>query len=133
MSLPLIHPIIVHFPVAFYFLELFLIGLWLLKHDEQYRDFSLLVFRLSFIAMIAAILTGLIDTGGWDGIQGKVRPHFYGAVVMGALQSLRALYWYLGKPHSRREAWICFFSALLGCAAVVYTGYYGGEIVYGTE
>lgn len=133
MSLSLIHPITVHFPIAFYFLELFLIILWLWKRDEQFRDFSLLVFRLAFITMIAALIAGWIDTGGWDGIQGKVKPHFYGASGLFVFQVFRALYWQFGKPHSRAQVWICLLGSMLGCALVFYTAYYGGEIVYGTD
>lgn len=133
MELPLIHPITVHFPIALYFFELFLILLWFFKSDEPFRDFAFLTFRLAFLSMIAAVIAGLVDTGGFSGIQGMVKPHFSGAVVLFVIQILRGLYWVGKKPHTRGEALICLAGALLGCAAVIYTGYYGGEMVYSKD
>lgn len=38
----LIHPMVVHFPIAFYFLELALIGMWIAKKDPFYGRASFL-------------------------------------------------------------------------------------------
>lgn len=132
MELP-IHPMMVHFPIAFYLLEILLLSLWLFKKEETYCGFSRFVFSAAFIGMGAALLSGWLEVGGWKNIQGETAEHFYGAVAVGVIQTLRALYWYFGKPSGSKGATICLLSAIAGCAALIYTAYHGGELVYGKD
>ncbi len=132
MNLP-IHPMMVHFPVALYLLEILLIAFWIFKKDAVYRRFALFVFRAAFLGMIASAVTGWLDAGGWNNIEGKTAAHFYGALTLGALQLGRFFYWHLGKPSGDKGARICLLTALAACAALMYTAYHGGELVYGTE
>ena len=128
----LYHPIFIHFPIAFYILELFLLILWQMKHDEFYRRFALFVFRLGYLFMITAVLSGLKDAGGIEHLLTHVRNHFFSAVALFIIYTVRALYWKFGK-HQKSYAKILLASAMLGVLAVMVTGYFGGELVYGGE
>lgn len=130
MTLPL-HPVMVHFPVAFYLLETVLIGLWIFKQEDTWRRFALFLFRAAGLGLLASLAAGWQDAGGWQNIEGKTAEHFYGAVVLAVLQIVRAVYWHKGKPALGKGAWICFGSSLLASAALIYTAHHGGELVYG--
>ena len=125
------HPPLVHFPIAFYFLELVLLILWAAKKDEHYRRFALFTFRLGYLAMMAAMLAGLKDTGGIEGLGGKVRPHFYAAMTVFCFYTLRAIFWKFGKENSTRYAFLLIASAVLGNFLVTLAGFLGGRLVYG--
>ncbi|MBI3999808.1 MAG: hypothetical protein HY351_04255, partial [Candidatus Omnitrophica bacterium] len=72
MTIP-VHPMLVHFPIAFYFLELILLCGWAKRQDENYLNFARFTFRLGYLFMILAIVMGFLDAGGIPGIQGRVR------------------------------------------------------------
>ena len=129
MSSP-IHPMLVHFPIALYFLELVLLSIWFFRKDETFRRFAFFTFNVAFVFMTAALIAGWNDAGGTKGLMGEVKEHFYGAVWVSVIQLLRAGYWYLGKPRGGRGLVILLLSAILGYAAVIVTAYHGGEIVY---
>lgn len=129
MELPfVIHPMLVHFPIAFYLLEFFLLLLAVWKKDPAYEKSAGIVFALAFLGTLAAIGSGFIDAGGWDGIAGKVRPHAISAAVTFVLQIPRGLYWKFSKPRKISVLWI---SGALVYALIVWTAYLGGEMVYG--
>lgn len=123
----LIHPIVVHFPVAVYFLETVLLILYAAKKDEHYFRFARFCFYFAFFAGLAALASGLYDTGGFDGIVKRVKPHFFAAVALTAVQTGRGIYWKFSKSPKLN---ILIATALIGYALVSLTGYFGGEIVY---
>ncbi len=127
----LIHPIAVHFPIAFYFLELILLLIWAKKNDPIYLRFASFVFKAAFIGMIAAIAAGLYDVGGFEHIQGRVKTHFIWALSVLALQTLRAIFWRIGKQEQNhyRATQILFSAA--GFILITITAYFGGLLVYG--
>ena len=121
------HPPLVHFPIAFYCLELLLIILWRARKDPAYLRFAQFSFRLGYLFMLAAIAAGLKDAGGFAGIAGKVKPHFYSALAVFGIYTVRAFVWkYAPKENSR----IQLAGAFLGTAVVLLTAFLGGEIVY---
>jgi len=128
-----LHPALVHFPIAFYFLELFLLFLWVFKNDDHYRRFALLTFALAFLGMLAAIAAGWKDSGGWEHItkHEELHEHFLGAVSVFCVYTFQALYWKLAKPESKAYRWILLISSVIGCVLVVVTAFHGGEMVYG--
>ena len=78
MKLPiLIHPILVHFPIAFYFLELVLLSLWRFKKDNSYFRFARFTFRLGYLFMILAMAAGLIDVKGSNILQEKCERTYF--------------------------------------------------------
>ena len=93
MELPfVVHPIFVHFPIAFYLLELILLFFWLVKKEEYYFNFALFAFRIGYSSMIIAMIAGFIDTDGFEHIQGRVRTHFISALTVFTLYTLRAFF-----------------------------------------
>ena len=132
MKLPLLHPSLVHFPIAFYFLEMLLLLFWVVKKDEAYRRFALFSFRTAYLFMIVAVVAGLVDTGGISGALGhKVRPHFLSAVSLFTISTVRAFYWRFGRQEQPGYARFLVGGAILATLIVALTGFFGGEIVYG--
>ncbi|MBI1977734.1 MAG: DUF2231 domain-containing protein [Candidatus Omnitrophica bacterium] len=131
MKLPLpIHPIAVHFPIAFYFLELILLTFWLAKKDEGYLRFARFSFRLAYLGMILAMIAGLIDVGGIQNITGKVRTHVIAALSVFILYTVRAFYWRFAKIGDRHYAMTHFLFSLSGNMLIAMAGYFGGMLVY---
>ena len=128
----LFHPIMVHFPIAFYFLELLLLFFWVWKRDANYRRSALFVFKCGYLGMLAALATGLLDTGGLDGVAGKVRPHFFAALTVVIIYTARAFLWRRFKEGTPSEKRVLLGGALAGVCLVCLTAYYGGRIVYGS-
>ncbi len=127
----LIHPITIHFPIAFYFLELILLLIWAAKNDSTFLRFASFMFKAAFIGMIIAIAAGLYDVGGFEHIQGRVKTHFIWALSVLGLQTLRAIFWRIGKPEqSHYRATQILFSAA-AFILVTITAYFGGLLVYG--
>ena len=58
------HPPLVHFPIAFYCLELLLLLFWRAKKDPAHLRFARFSFNLGYLFMLAAIVAGLKDAGG---------------------------------------------------------------------
>ncbi len=126
-----LHPMLVHFPIAFFVLELILLCLWRLKREESYRGFALLVFRMGYLFLIPVALAGLVDAGGLEGLKSGVLTHFRAAAVLFGFYTLRALYWKWGKMETSAYAKIQIAGALVGNFLVGLTGYLGGLLVYG--
>ena len=130
MALPMpVHPIFIHFPIALFFLELLFLLFAVTKQDDFYRRAALFTFRIAFLGMLTAMGTGLVDTGGFDGIAGKVRPHYFGALAVAVIQMARGILWHVG-PQDAKKIKILFGLSLIAYAAIIFTGFEGGEIVY---
>ena len=128
----LFHPIAVHFPIALYFLELLLLIFWLAKNDVHYLKFASFVFKVAYISMIIAMAAGLYDTGGFDGIEGGVRTHFFAALSVFSLYTIRAFFWRYGKPEQNHYRMTQILFAAAGNILIAITGYFGGLLVYGS-
>ena len=63
-----IHPAIVHFPIGLYFLELVFLFFGFLKKEEFYKNAARFTFRVAFLAMIAALISGWLQVGSWEHI-----------------------------------------------------------------
>ena len=126
-----LHPPLVHFPIAFYFLELVLLIFWMLRRDEACRRFALFSFRIGYLFMIAAMLAGYRDTGGWANITGSVRRHAVAALSVFAVYTVRAFLWRFVKEDQPFYRWIHLAGSLAGNVLVVLTGYLGGYLVFG--
>lgn len=124
-----IHPAIVHFPIAFYFLELFLLFLWIARREPAYRRFAFFSFRLGYLTMLLAMGAGLLDAKGIQGVTGRVRTHAYAAVCVFVLYTLRAVLWRFAGER-RFSKWIHLLGAVVGSLSVVLTGFLGGRLVY---
>src|SRR5262245_9691083 len=107
MKLPPLHPLLVHFPIAFYFLELLLLLFLVAKKDEDYHRFALFSIRLGFLFMLAAMAAGLFDAGGLSNALAhkKVRLHFLSADTLFLFYAARALYWRFGNAAQTKYKW----------------------------
>lgn len=123
-----IHPILVHFPIAFYFLELVLLAAWRLKRDEAYRRFAAFAFRLGYLFMLAAMMAGYYDAGG---IVPRVRLHFFSALAVFILSTGRIFYLRFSEPADRGYAPSLLTTAVILNLLAALTAYLGGELVYG--
>lgn len=126
----LIHPITVHYPIAFYVLELILLLLWNFKNNPAYFQFASFAFKAGYIGMLIAMAAGFYDAGGFAGIQGRVRTHFFAALSVFVLYTLRAFFWRFGKPEQNRYRATQILFAAAGNILVAITGYFGGLLVY---
>ena len=124
----LFHPILIHFPIAFYFLELFLLSLWAGKKDSTYLRFAKFAFRIGYVFMIPTIIAGLIDAGG---LPKAVWKHAFFASCVFLVYTVRFFYWQLAKPEQKNYQFWLIAGAILGFILVIITGYEGGELVYG--
>ena len=129
----MLHPIMVHFPIAFYVLEALLLALWVMKKNQEYHRFALFVFKLGYLGMLASMIAGYIDAGGWGEIVGPIRRHFYAALGVFVIYTGKAFYWKLGNQEKSFYKWTQLGLALVGNALIFLTGYLGGELVYGAE
>ena len=127
-----LHPMLVHFPIAFYFLESLLLSFWIIKQDPSYMRFARFSFRLGYLFMILAIVAGWIDANGVKGISAsvKVRTHFLSAAGVFTFYTLRAFYWRFAKENWKFYKEGLVFASLLGNILVALTGYFGGMLVY---
>ena len=129
MKIPL-HPVLVHFPIAFYFLELVLLVFWISTRDGAYRRFADFSFCVGYFFMLMSIMAGLSDVEGFSNIQGLTASHFYGAIGIFFIYTARGIYWRTASENQPAYAWIQVFGALVGNGWVAYTSYLGGRLVY---
>ena len=125
------HPIAVHFPIAFYFLELLLLLLWKAKHDAEKLRFARFAFSAGYLGMLAALIAGWIDAGGTTHLHGDLLTHFLLASGVFLFYSLRAIYWRKAKSDARNFALILLSGSIAGCLLVTAAAFWGGKLVYG--
>ena len=122
------HPAYVHFPIAFYFLELGLLIGWQAQGDESLHHFSDIALEAGYWSMLVAMLMGLITAGGLAGIRGKVVIHAYSALGLFAFYSFRRVYARKADVHTAHYPWMRIGGSVLGCALVLWVAYWGGLI-----
>ncbi len=124
----LFHPPLVHFPIAFYILELILLLFWLAKKDDAYVRFARFAFFAGYLLMIPTMIAGWIDAGGW--VPG-VRRHASFAFALLALYTLRLIGWIFARKLWSKYSTLLILSSAAGGILVLITGYEGGDLVYG--
>ncbi|MBI4387657.1 MAG: hypothetical protein HY582_01275 [Candidatus Omnitrophica bacterium] len=123
----LFHPMLVHFPIAFYYLECLFLLLWAIKKDDAFRRFALTVFRLGYGSMLVAMIAGYVDSGG---IHSRVLTHFIFATTTFTLYTVRAILWFRMNRVQVFNQKLLLAGALLGVILVSVTGHLGAEMVY---
>lgn len=126
----ILHPVFIHFPIAFYFLELVLIVLWITKDDREYRRFAYFSFRAGYVFMLIAMAAGLFDAGGFEGIRGVVKRHVTAVLAVFVIYTARAVFYWIVRKEPEKHRLVKLTGALIGNAAVAYAGFLGGLIVY---
>ncbi len=124
------HPALLHFPIAFYFLELLFLLRWVLKGDPAYQRFAAIVFKIGYFFMLLAIFSGLTDSKWLIRSGGTTWRHFYAASAVFVFYTGRAFYL---KVADRGTGSFMFFQvtgALAGNLIMAIAAYFGGRLVY---
>jgi uncharacterized membrane protein len=129
MPLPL-HPMLVHFPIAFYVLELWLLLLWHWKSDPTFHRFASIAFKLGYLLMLSSLLSGIIDHGGFKPFEGLVAVHFYWALGAAVVYTARALCWRFCRTDDRFYRLFQIGGAVAGNIVMAATAFAGGRLVY---
>ena len=123
------HPIFVHFPIAFYFLELVLLVFWMVKKEPRYSQFARFSCRIGYLFMLISLVAGWIDAGGFVP---RVREHALWASSVAVLYTARLIYWQVIRLTERdsRVPPLQIAGAILGNILIAITAFEGGEMVY---
>ena len=121
---------LVHFPIAFYFLEMLMIILWVIKQDSGYQRFSVFSFKLGYAFMLVTMAAGLFDAGGLDGVRGAVKRHVMMALVGFTIYTARAVFYWVTRKEPEKYRFRKLAGAIVGNAVVTYAGFLGGLLVY---
>ena len=128
-----LHPMTVHFPIAFYLLGVGLTLVYIWRNQVDFGQFAHWSFVLSCIAAVVASLIGLIDQSRLemaDPRRAQVEPHITAGIALiiinGSLVYMR-LRW---ADALTRYRWPYLGLMGLGLIAVLTTAWLGGELVY---
>ena len=132
LSKILLHPLLVHFPIALCFFEFFLLSLAGLKKNAAYLSFARLTFHFLAVCLLGTLVTGYRDAGGSvaDLFEGGVKPHFYSACFFTLIVLVRLVLWKRFQLDHPRSLNVQLVGSLLMITAVAVTAYWGGKLVY---
>lgn len=125
-----LHPVLTHFPIAFFALELALLTARFVRRDPAYERLAEIAFRSAYALMLPTMAAGWADAGGLPGVQGLARGHALAAAAVFVIATLRipVRRAFRGKPEAYRV--INWAGALVVCAALAWAGYQGGILVH---
>ncbi len=124
------HPVLLHFPIAFYFLELLFLLRWAVKGDPAYERFAVIVFKIGYCFMLAALLTGLFDAGWLRDANPPTWRHFYAASAVFVFYTGRAFYLKVADRMTGSYMFFQIAGALAGNLILAAAAYFGGRLVY---
>lgn len=131
-----LHPMIVHFPIALIIVGFLADTLFIFYKRESWLSkagFSLML--LGTLAAGVAFLTGEFFTS--EPTEGEIvkiyNLHTTGALITLITMSLVSLFriYVVLKQMEERFRWVVYSLYLVGTAAVSFTGFMGGTMVYG--
>ena len=136
MNTAFLHPMVVHFPVALILVGFLADVLSLFFRNEKCLSktgFYLMV--LGALAAVAAWATGQLFTGHPD--EGEIarifENHETGALITMIIMIIGAalrVYLVIKRREETRLKWVVFGFYFLGVAAVAFTAFMGGKMVY---
>lgn len=128
-----LHSFTVHFPIALYLLGVLLTGLALWRGAADTERFAFWSFGLSWLATLVASIFGLIDQGQLaptDPRLNAVNAHISGGVALLIINGLLVYMRFRWADVLVRYRWPYLGLMALGAAAVLATGWLGGELVF---
>ncbi|MEM7346379.1 MAG: DUF2231 domain-containing protein [Chloroflexota bacterium] len=128
-----LHPLTVHFPIAFYLLGAFLTVGYLWKGHKEVETFAYWSFVLSWVATIVASLVGVIDQNQLelsDPRRSQVNPHITAGVSLLIINGVLIYMRFRWDDVLTRYRYSYLGVMILGIVAVVSTAWLGGELVY---
>lgn len=129
-----LHPMTVHFPIAFYLLGALLTLIYLWKKTKEVEQFADLSFTLSFIGTVVASVVGLVDQSALelnDPRRVVVNNHITASVALLIINGLliyMRFRWSDVLTGSYR--WYYLGLMALGVVALLVTAWLGGELVF---
>ncbi|HTL46554.1 MAG TPA: DUF2231 domain-containing protein [Verrucomicrobiae bacterium] len=126
----LYHPPLVHFPIAFSFLEFLLLVLGRVKKNDEYFRFAFLTFVLCLLSLPFVVGAGFVDLGGFAGLRNdRVQRHVFSALTFAVINLIRIPRW----RQARQNPGASWASLAAGAAASALlaglTGYFGGFLI----
>lgn len=140
-SLAELHPLLVHFPIAFFILYVLLETAGLFFRENKFSYFIHLILLIAVITSVLALLTGnsaekeameLIDKGIPVPKELVLDHRDYANITIWYFLALLVLRTYLAvkKKVNRHFRLLLLFLGLVGVYFVYYTGLYGAKLVY---
>jgi uncharacterized membrane protein len=129
-----LHPMTIHFPIAFYLLGVLLTLIYLWRGNQEIERFAYWSFLLGFIGTIVACVVGLIDQSQLDLSDPRrvtVNNHITASVALLIINGL-LIYIRFRWPDvfAGKYRWAYLGLMALGVAAVLTTAWLGGELVF---
>ena len=128
-----LHPMTVHFPIAFYVLGVGLTLLYLWRGRADVERFAFWCFILSGASVIFATIVGLIDQSQLDipdPRRNNVNSHITAGVLLLITNGLLIYMRFRWPDVLTRHRWPYLGLMLLGLIAVLATAWLGAELVY---
>ncbi len=128
-----LHPLTVHFPIAFYLLGVLLTLAYLWRNRADYEQFAYWSFMLSWFAAMVASLTGLVDQNQLelaDPRRDYVNTHITAGVALLILNGLLLYMRFRWPDVLSRRRWPYLGLMLLGTIALLAAAWLGAELVY---
>lgn len=128
-----VHPLTVHYPIAFFVLGTGLTLIYLWRGQSQVEQFAYWCFLASWITTVLASIFGLIDQNQLaidDPRQRAVNNHITAGVSLIIVNGLLVYMRFRWPDVLRRYRWQYLAIMILGLIAVLTTGWLGAELVY---
>jgi len=128
-----LHPMTVHFPIAFYLLGVLLTLGYLWRGQADFERFAFWSFGLSWITTVVASLVGLIDQNQLaldDPRRDNVNTHITGGVALIIISGLLLYMRFRWADVLARYRWPYLGLMGLGVVALLSTAWLGAELVY---
>ncbi len=128
-----LHPMTVHFPIAFYLLGVLLTVAYLWRGQPDYDRFAYWSFSLSWLATLVSSLAGLMDQSQLeltDPRRDNVNTHITAGVALLIINGLLLYMRFRWADVLSRRRWPYLGLMALGVGAVLATTWLGGELVF---
>ena len=128
-----LHPMTVHFPIAFYVLGVVLTLLYLWRNRADVERFAYWCFIISGLTALIASIVGLIDQSRLDfgdPRRDSVNSHITAGVALMVINGLLIYMRFRWPDVLSRHRWPYLGLMLLGLIAVLATAWLGADLVY---